>query len=177
MSATFERQQHFVAQTGRLVFFGAWSMLFAALLMAYAFVRSSSSVWPPVDVPVLDVRLPLFSTALVIGSSVALVFADRRRSPSLTALASLLGLAFLGVQTVSALQLWKSGMTPSSGGAYGTVVYGLCVAHALHVAPGLVALVARLVTTLRVSTRAFWSAYWHFVAVVWCLLFVALFGV
>jgi heme/copper-type cytochrome/quinol oxidase subunit 3 len=177
MSATVERQQLFVAQTGRLVFFGAWSMLFAALFMAYGFVRSSSAVWPPVDVPVLDIRLPLMSTLLVIASSLALIFADRLHSRPLTGLALSLGLAFLAAQTIAAVQLWKSGMTPSTGGAYGTVVYGLCAAHALHVAPGLVALLAGVVTKPRVHTRAFWSAYWHFVAAVWCLLFVALFGV
>lgn len=152
-------------------------MLFAGLFMAYGFVRSGAAVWPPADVPLLHIQLPLLATALVVLSSAASWVAERREHRGLFAVAALLGLAFLVVQAFSARQLIEAGLTPSSGGAYGTVIYGLCVAHALHVMPGFVALAAAAIGKLSDTARAFWCVYWHFVAAVWCLLFVALFGV
>ena len=178
LDATVETQPRFIAQTGRLIFFGAWSMLFAGLFMAYAFVRSTTAIWPPADVPLLDVRLPLLSTGWAVASSAVLWFANRRRDKAaLTAMAWLFGLLFLGCQIFAARQLRRSGLTPSSGGAYGTVLYGLFAAHALHLVPGLVALPVMLLKKVAQRTRQFWFAYWHFITVVWCLLFVALFGV
>lgn len=150
-------------------------MLFAGLFMAYAFVRTSTAIWPPADVPSLDVRLPLLSTGWAVASSAVLWLASRRNHSALTVTAWLLGVLFLGSQIFAARQLWRSGLTPASGGAYGTVVYGLFAAHALHLAPGLVALPVTLLKNVTPPTRQFWFAYWHFITVVWCLLFVALF--
>jgi cytochrome c oxidase subunit III len=174
---------------GMVLFLGSWAMLFGALFFAYAFVRARSAVWPPADVPRLPVALPALNTVLLAASSASLQFgihSVRRARPRnlgwAMVAAWILGAVFLAVQ----LHLWSSlhaqGLRPDTGGQYGSVFYGLTWFHALHVAVGLLGLGAVAFNAFRGRYSAtrflpvrLWTMYWHFVGVVWALMFATIF--
>ena len=107
-----------------------------------------------------------------------------RRDPWL---APLLGLTFLlGVLfVVLQLRLWTglylAGLRPTSG-PYASVFWGLTCVHAAHVGVGLLALLWLAYRAWRGAYNAarfvpvrLWAMYWHFVGIVWLVLYVSVF--
>ncbi len=177
------------AYLGMVIFLASWAMMFAALFFAYGYVRSRALVWPPPDLPLLPIALPLANTLVLGVSSAVLQFGNwsiAKGSSSRLAwalgLTVALGILFLALQLVLWFQLYREGLRPSSGGPYGSVFYGLTWFHAVHVAVGLGGLVwlwrkARLGTlsAARHLPLRLWTMYWHFVGVVWALMLVSIF--
>jgi cytochrome c oxidase subunit III len=168
------------------IFLGSWAMLFVGLFFAYAFVRARAPAWPPLDAPPLPRLLPGLNTLLVAASSAAMARAvraeERRRSEAAAAalvITAVLGTAFLALQLVVWTGLWRAGLVPT-GGPYPSVFYALTTFHALHVLVGLAALVALALRTGagQPSTRTgvrLWAWYWHFVGIVWVVLYATLY--
>jgi heme/copper-type cytochrome/quinol oxidase subunit 3 len=176
------------AWVGMVVFLASWAMMFAALFFGYGMVRSRYPQWPPPELPLLPLLLPGLNTLVLAGSSAALQYGlvSLRRGraavlASMTALALLLGATFITLQSVVWVQLWALGLRPGSG-AYGSVFYALTVFHALHVTVGLCALAVLALRARRgdynparhLAVRL-WAMYWHFVGVVWGLMFALLY--
>lgn len=172
------------AWLGMVVFLGSWAMMFAALFFAYGLVRARAPSWPPVDQPDLPLLIPALNTFVIGLSSAALAVAMRalqtgRRSPVrwFTG-ASALGAVFLVLQSLVWARLWSSGLLPT-GGPFPSVFYALTAFHALHVLVGLVALVwlTRRAAARRASLLSvrLWSMYWHFVGVVWVVLYATVY--
>ena len=76
----------------------------------------------------------------------------------------------------------QGGLSPSGGGAYSALTYGLTWFHAIHVAIGALALSWLAYkgyrggyTPARHLSLRLWSMYWHFVGVVWLIMFTLLF--
>jgi heme/copper-type cytochrome/quinol oxidase subunit 3 len=168
------------------VFLGSWAMLFAGLFFAYALVRARAPSWPPLDAPALPRLLPGLNTLAIAASSAAVARAVRQRelgrtrsAARLLAGAAALGAAFLALQLVVWGELWQRGLLPSSG-PYGSVFYAFTAFHALHVLVGLGGLGA---AAARVRSRAgasptdvrLWGWYWHFVGILWVLLYGTLY--
>lgn len=166
--------------------------LFCVLLATWALLRSRSDGWPPPGAPEPPDALWL-SNALLFASSLALLRGQRvvrhteagrplpREYRGWAALSACLGLAFLAAQVHLWRQLGADGLHPSTGG-YGTIFYGLTATHALHVVVGLL-LLTRLTclsltrhVRIRVSTRVA-ATYWHFLGLLWAVLFVLLYYV
>lgn len=181
-------KEDFTQSLGMIVALGSWAMMFGALFFVYAAVRASSRVWPPPGVPHLPVALPLVNTLVLAASSVALVLGtralargDRKAFPRHLAASIVFGAAFLVLQFKVWQDLWLAGLLPKTG-AFASVFYGLTTLHALHVLAGLVVLGVVLVRALRgvytehnvVRVRVA-GMFWHFVDVVWILMFVALY--
>src|SRR5262249_1150295 len=136
------------------------------------------------DAPRLPVALPALNTALLLASSFTFTrgLAKLRRGdrPALTRWVGLtlaLGFAFLGLQTIVWSSLSSAGLHISSG-VYGSIFYSLTAFHALHVAVGLLVLLVVLVKSLRGAYTEhnfmnvkLCSMFWHFVDVVWVLMF------
>lgn len=176
------------AWLGMVVFLGSWAMMFAGLFFSYGLVRLRSPAWPPPDQPSLPLLLPGVNVAVVLLSGGALVLALRwlrgeRARPAAAALAAatLLGAAFLALQSAVWIALWDAGLRPD-GGPYPSVFYALTVFHALHVAVGLAALawlsVRALAGGLRPRHRQalrLWALYWHFVGAVWVAMYFAVY--
>ena len=176
------------AWLGMILFLGSWTMLFAALFAAYGVLRLRSPEWPPFDVPRLPILLPGANTLAMVASSIALQSALRsaregrvRSVLAATAAALVLGGIFLAGQVALWVGLWRLGLKPD-GGPFPSVFYGLTVFHGLHVLVGLFGL-GWLVTraakasfgpTRHVGLRL-WGGYWHFVGVIWVLLYLTLF--
>jgi cytochrome c oxidase subunit 3 len=173
------------ARVGMAVFLGSWLMLFAAMFFTYGLARARATVWPPLDLPSLPLLLPGLASAVIALSSASLLAAQRRLGAGLQRAAggwllaaTALGAAFLALQLVVWVGLWRAGLRPD-GGPYPSAFYGLTVLHALHVAVGLLALLwlglralagraARLAVDL-------WAMYWHAVGAVWLALYAAVY--
>lgn len=171
------------AWAGMTVFLGSWAMMFAALFLSYALIRAQEPIWPPLPYAPLPLGLPGLNTLVVALSSVSLVWAiaSMRRGGSLApGLVGAIGLGtvFLGLQWAVWSSLWTNGFEVTSG-HYGGVFYLLTVFHALHVLVGLGLLVGLLPKALgegfaphQRSKVQLTSMFWHFVGVVWLLLFL-----
>ena len=172
---------------GMAIFLGAWTITFAALFFAYADMRLSADRWPDADVAA-PLGLPALNTVLILASSVALWLGMRsiktahpRGFLRWLAAALVLGAGFLSLQVVVWTQLVHAGLRWDSG-RYGSVFYALTVFHALHVLVGLLgllllvpgALAGRYTVERHASVRN-WSMFWHFVDVVWVLMFVVVY--
>ena len=169
--------------------------LFAIFLAATTFVWRHAASWPPEG----QMRVPRglwVSSALLATCSLALVAAHRlrlrTREPERTrrraaarwiGVAFLCGVSFLGAQTVVWQGMMRAGRLPEEN-AYLAIFYSLTGLHALHVLGGLAYLAALLWACVRpapLEARAPWNSvrlcgvYWHFMAVIWALLFVALY--
>jgi cytochrome c oxidase subunit 3 len=170
------------AKTALIVFLGVATSLFALFISAYA-MRITFLDWNPLPQP----RLLVFNTAVLVVASVAMewtVFAARRGNlPSVRTgllVSGVLSFGFLAGQLWVWKQLSDAGYFIATSAATG-FFYVLTAVHGLHVLGGLVAWV-------RTSARARRGAdlprirlgvelcamYWHFLLVVWVVLFAVL---
>ena len=150
-------------------------MMFVALFFAYAVVRVRLDAWPGPTLSHLPRALPLFNTGVIAASSLALFRSSRAVSPDRWVLAALvLGVAFLGLQVSLWSQLSASGIHLREGTLPG-IVYGLTALHGAHLLVGVLGLAAVLATGVKRSSLELWSAYWHFVGVVWVAVLVFVF--
>lgn len=182
-------REDFTQSLGMVVFLASWAMMFASLFFAYGFVRARAAVWPPIGVPHLPLGLPALNTVILLASS--LTFArglallrrgERRALAGWVAATIVLGAAFLGLQVQVWRTLWEAGLRVATGGIYGSAFYALTVFHALHVAVGLVVLLWVLVQSLRGRYTEhnqvrvqLCTMFWHFVDVVWILMFLVMY--
>lgn len=181
-------KQDFTYSLGMIIALGSWAMMFGALFFAYFGTRARATVWPPVGSPHLPLAMPALNTLVLLLSSMALMMGiralrlgKRRELAPWIGLAWILGAAFIGLQFWVWRDLWLLGLLPSSG-LYGSIFYGLTGLHALHVVAGLIVLLVVFVRALlgeytehnvvRVSVGAM---FWHFVDVVWVLMFLAVY--
>jgi len=174
------------AWVGMVIFLGSWTVMFAALFFAYGLLRVQSSVWPPDGYARLPLLLPAINTAVLLLSSVALhrgQLAVRSNRPLFPWLLTTLGLGlvFLALQGVVWNSLWLEGFVTASG-RYGSIFYTLTAFHALHVLVGLGFLLWLIPRSLqstytpRDNTPVRLTAmFWHFVDIVWIVLFVTVY--
>jgi cytochrome c oxidase subunit III len=169
-------------------------MFFGGLFAAYFNVRANSPIWPTINPETtekfrLDI-LPLVgpATVLLILSSLTCqmaVWAIRRgdRTGFLRNIAAtfLIGITFLIMQATDYVLLGSEGMTLSAG-TFGTTYFTLTGFHGAHVFGGVIMLGVLLYRGLAGQFSARHhdaveavSLYWHFVDVVWILLFSLLY--
>jgi heme/copper-type cytochrome/quinol oxidase subunit 3 len=173
---------------GMWVFLAADAMSFGALLAGYGALRYGSTDWP-LPSSVLGIGLTAFMTFLLICSSVTMVLAlaaiqrgELRGLRTFLSLTILGGLMFLGMQAYEWTHLIHRGLTltdnPFGAALFGTTFFIITGFHGAHVTGGVIYLSCYLVRALlgRV-TQAHANAieiaalYWHFVDLVWILVF------
>jgi len=162
------------------------ALVFFALLSSYFFVRAGAPHWPlgGIEQPPLD-RIS-FCTAVLLGSTIPVVWAERGirkgdvRQLQVGLLAGfLMGLAFVAHQF---LLEWPELHLGRRDNAYGSLFYTITGLHGLHVIAGLL---MSLVVQAKAWTGRFdaehhttvevFSLYWHFVDAVWVFVFSSLF--
>ena len=180
-------EQVSTGKLGLAVFLLSLSMLFAASIAGYLVVRLRAEVWRPPGMPPLPGGLWL-STALILLSSGTIQWAlssvrrDRtnalRRGMLLT---SLLAGGFLVCQIVNWTQLARAEMPPTAKSLYAFTFYMLTALHAAHVLGGMVPLAITTVksflyryTSTDHAGVLYCAIYWHFLDVVWIILFAVL---
>jgi Heme/copper-type cytochrome/quinol oxidase, subunit 3 len=175
---------------GMLLFITSEVMFFGGLFAAYFSVRANAAQWPPEEFHETLKILPLVgpATILLILSSFTCQFAvwairrdDRTAFIRNMTVTVALGITFLIMQATDYTALGADGMTLSSG-TFGTTYYTLTGFHGAHVFGGVIML---SVVTYRGMAGQFSSKhhdavegaslYWHFVDVVWILLFSLLY--
>src|SRR5689334_18737417 len=183
-----QTQKNWTSYLGMVVFLASWAVLFAGLFFSYGVLRSTAKVWPPVGVPRLPLGMPGLNTAIIFASSVCLQLSlvamgrARVKLGGALVLATLaLGSLFLGLQVVVWQDMYAAGLKTSSG-TYGSMFYALTFFHALHVVVGLVAMLVIAVKAFLGKYHAarhhgvkLWTIYWHFVGVIWGLLYLVVY--
>ena len=175
--------------TGRLgmrLLLLALGVLFAATLSGYLAIRGRAEAWPPPGVPRLPGTLWI-STVLIVASSFSVQWAVRGIRRGLQgplrlglALTAALGVAFLVSQTLNWFGLVAINFTAKTN-LYGFLFYLLTALHAVHVLGGLVPLGGVTAcaykgqyTAERHNPVEYTAMYWHFLDVVWLVLFAVL---
>ena len=169
---------------------GAWALivtegsLFAYLLVTYAYLAlASGQAWPPEGPPRLLV--PGVNTVILLASSGCVVMAERwlrqdRRGLSLAglSLAVVLGVIFVAVQ----MHEWADKGYGPSAHLYGSLYFTITGFHMAHVAVGalMLACVAAWTAMGRVTSAGpaplvIAGMYWHFVDIVWLVIFSVLY--
>jgi heme/copper-type cytochrome/quinol oxidase subunit 3 len=177
---------------GMWVFLLSEVMFFTSLIGSYIILRMAHpEAWAaPGDV--LNIPLTAFNTFVLICSSVTMVkafAAAENRDPKgirfWLLMTILLGVFFLGVQAFEYYKLAGHGFVPSiegyaaeGGPLYGSTFYTMTGFHGAHVFLGVVALCFTLFRAMRgaYDTGSYGGVevmglYWHFVDLVWIILF------
>jgi len=169
---------------GVWIFIMSEILIFGSLIVAYVFVRFSSSSWP-VATQVHNVMLGLTNTIVLLTSSLAMIFAlvsirvGNIKGLKIGLFSTFgLGVAFLVIKLgIEWPAYYRNGFTISSG-LPGSTYFVLTGLHAAHVVGGLVGVGYLIVRTYQGGfTKTNHAAvenlglYWHFVDIVWMFLF------
>jgi heme/copper-type cytochrome/quinol oxidase subunit 3 len=176
---------------GMWVFLAGDAMSFGALLVGYGLLRHSSANWP-VPFEVLGINLTAFMTFLLICSSVTMVKGlegvknNQRGVAKMYLLLTILGgTGFLGLQAYEWTHLIHQGLTvsgnPWGSALFGTTFFVITGFHGMHVTGGVIYLCTMLALVSKPSNALgvgrtynvveISGLYWHFVDLVWIMVF------
>ena len=169
---------------GIWVFLGSEVMFFTALIGAYIILRTAHPEAWQAPGEVLNIPVTAVNTFLLICSSVTMVKAfaaaqeGRQKELVRWLLATvIIGASFVGVQAYEYRELIGHGFTPDEG-LYGSTFYTMTGFHGFHVSMGVLCMI--FVTWRAIQGRYTASdhrgvevigLYWHFVDLVWIILF------
>jgi cytochrome c oxidase subunit 3 len=171
---------------GIVVFLLAETMIFAGLFVAYLTFRAVEPTWPPEGTPELELLLPGINTLILISSSFVIHKADEAvKQDDVKGLrvwfgaTAVMGLVFLAGQVYEYSNL-EFGLTTN---LFASTFYVLTGFHGLHVFCGVGLILAVLLRSLKpghYSSHNHFGVeaaelYWHFVDVVWIVLFFLLY--
>ena len=158
-------------------------MFFTGLIGTYLVIRLGAATWPnpaerlAVDVTAFNTFVLICSSATVVKALTAIQKGDKRGLVRWLGLSILLGAFFVGVQVYEYIELVKAGATPNQD-LFWSTFYAMTGFHGLHVVVGVIWLVCLWFGALRGSYSAtnhvrieLGGLYWHFVDLVWVLLF------
>jgi cytochrome c oxidase subunit III len=166
---------------GMLLFIISEVMLFGAFFTAYFFIRVVGNAEWPAPGEELPVAVAGVNTAVLVSSSFTMHWAlegarnENRRALRIGILTTfLLGLTFLTVQVNEYVHV---GFAPQDN-AQGTIFYGLTGLHGAHVFIGLTLLSFATIRAFRGHFTAkehrgveVPGIYWHFVDVMWLIVY------
>ncbi len=186
---------------GFILFIASEVMFFGGLFAAYFIARADNVQWPPHDLLEelkaageassasaefhLELLLPLIATCLLVTSSFTIQYsvmqiAKGNRTGMIWSLfiSLVLGVIFLTMQMYDYAQLEFTARDT----IFGTTFYVLTGFHGAHVAGGAIFMIVVLVRGLGGQFSAkhheaveACSLYWHFVDVVWIILFATIY--
>lgn len=185
------------AWLGMVLFIVSEAVMFGAFFAQYFYNRILSDGWPnraglPPDfdrVPAFP--LPVILTVILVASGFSAHWAqsairrnDRDAFQGWLIVTILLGLSFLAGQAYEYTNLIVNEHFNITSGIYGSVFFSLTGLHGFHVTVGVLALVGVLIRAFmgHFSARSHFGVegsvlYWHFVDVVWLVLYVTLYAV
>ena len=170
---------------GMWVFLGSEVMFFTALIGSYIILRvANPAAWAPLSERVLNVPITAVNTFILICSSVTMVKAfaaaqlGRQQALCRWLIATvLIGATFVGIQAVEYRELIHKGFTPDAG-LFPSTFYTMTGFHGFHVSVGVLCM---MFVTWKAFRGKYTGAdhrgvevvglYWHFVDLVWIILF------
>ncbi|MCL7927810.1 MAG: cytochrome c oxidase subunit 3 [marine benthic group bacterium] len=168
-------------------FIGSECMLFGSLLITYLVYRGRSVVGPYPE-ELLNIPFITVTTFILLMSSLMMVLAlaavqrnDMRQGKLWILMTALLGLAFLAGQAYEFTHFVHEGLGLTTN-LFGASFFLLTGTHGAHVAVGVVWLLTLFVMAMRgrlssadAETVEITGLYWHFVDVVWIVLFTVIY--
>ena len=170
---------------GMWLFLAGDAMSFGALIVGYGLLRSANANWP-VPSEGLGINLTAFMTFLLICSSVTMVLSlsaihrgDRSSFTKFLLLTIIGGFVFLGCQVYEWTHLIthtlpERGLT-FPGHMFAATFFVLTGFHGMHVTGGVIYNICVLIACLSGRYKAkhveIAGLYWHFVDLVWILIF------
>jgi len=168
-------------------FIGSECMLFGSLIIVYLVYRGKSVVGPyPADL--LNIPFITVTTFVLLMSSLMMVLAlsavqrgDMRWGKVWLFMTALLGMVFLGGQVYEFSHFVHEGLTLKTN-LFGGSFFLLTGTHGAHVTVGVIWLLSLVfmaqrgrLTRANVETVEIAGLYWHFVDVVWIVLFTLIY--
>lgn len=169
------------------LFLASDCMFFGSLIGTYLVYQGKSLVGPyPTDV--FDIPLTSFSSFVLLLSSYAMVIqldginnGDLKKFRIWNAITCICGLIFLGCQYYEFNHFVHAGLTLSTN-LFGSTFYVLTGTHGTHVAIGVLWLISLFVLSFfgRVTKETALDVeiaglYWHFVDIVWIVIFTVVY--
>jgi heme/copper-type cytochrome/quinol oxidase subunit 3 len=170
---------------GMILLIANEAILFASLIASYFYLRFNNPVWPFDGIKRPELLLPAIATVVLLSSSVFMHLGEsgiksdnRGRLQLMLAIAFILGAIFLGIQVY---EYARSEFAPQAN-VYGSLFFAITGIHGLHVLGGLLLNgVIQVRTALgHFNARRYLGVenvtmYWHFVDVVWIVVFTSLY--
>jgi heme/copper-type cytochrome/quinol oxidase subunit 3 len=168
-------------------FLGSECLLFGALISTYLLYRGRSVVGPfPHDV--YDIPYTSVSSFVLLMSSLTMVLAlaamqrkDQRRMRVWLATTAMLGAVFIGGQVYEFTVFYRAGLSLHEN-LFGSSFFVLTGFHGAHVTIGILMLLSLFTMSLKgklpdskVETVELIGLYWHFVDVVWIVIFTVIY--
>lgn len=165
------------------VFLGSDCLLFGGLISTYLLLRHRSVEGPgPTDV--FDIPFTSVSSFVLLMSSLTMALAvaaiarrDVQRNRVWLGTTALLGGVFIGGQVYEFTTFYREGLGYTTN-IFGSAFYTLTGFHGVHVSIGIIMLMSLLVMSLRgnlgpdrAEAVEIVGLYWHFVDIVWILIF------
>ena len=171
---------------GFLLFLVSDVVLFSSFIFAYLYLRNTLPAWPPPGINRLDVGFAAFNSVVLFGSGVTMHYALESwkhgkfaRYANFLIATIVLGAAFLAGQGYEYTNLYmREHVSWSGSGAFGASFFTLTGMHGFHVFVGVCYLTVLLLQSCAgVYTKEKYfgltavTLYWHFVDVIWVVLF------
>jgi heme/copper-type cytochrome/quinol oxidase subunit 3 len=172
---------------GMWVFLASEVIFFSALIGAFLYFRGQGVI-TRVDTHQLNIPVTAVNTFLLLTSSFAVVtgfdaLLDGKRNRFMLMLFAtwLLGAVFVSIQGIEWSALFREGISPSTS-TFGTAFFVMTGFHGTHVIVGLLWLLLVIAKAIRGDFSAqnytgyeVFGLYWHFVDVVWIVLFTIIY--
>ncbi|WP_232214637.1 cytochrome c oxidase subunit 3 [Rubidibacter lacunae] len=170
---------------GFVVFLLSETVIFLSFFVGYIVFKTSATDWLPPGVEGLEVRSPAIATAILVSSSFVITIAERYLHRenlwgfrSFWLLTMVMGSTFLYAQAME----WLSLPFGFTAGTFGGTFYLLTGFHGLHVLAGIVMQGVMLGRSFIPNNYAggehgvaSTSLFWHFVDVIWIVLFALIY--
>lgn len=171
---------------GFLLFLISDCVLFSSFIFAYLYLRNSGQGWPPPGIQRLDVAFAAWNSVVLFGSGATMHYAlenfkhgNFMKYMWFLLATIVLGIGFLGGQAYEYNHLiFSEHVTWSGSGIFGASFFTLTGMHGFHVFLGVCYLsVLVLQSAAGVYTKGKFfgitagTLYWHFVDVIWVVLF------
>jgi heme/copper-type cytochrome/quinol oxidase subunit 3 len=167
---------------GMWLFLGSDCLLFGALISVYLLMRHRGTGLGPEDL--FDIPFTSVSSFVLLMSSMSMVFAvsaiargEDQRLRLWLLVTALLGAIFIAGQVYEFTAFYREGLGYTTN-LFSSAFYSLTGFHGVHVSVGIIMLMSLLVLSLtgrlkqdRAETVEIVGLYWHFVDIVWVLIF------
>jgi cytochrome c oxidase subunit III len=170
---------------GLLTFLLSESLMFGALFAVYLIFRGEAAQWPPEGTEV-ELLLPAVNTILLVSSSFVIHLGDKAIKENDVAglrkwygLTALMGLIFLAGQVYEYLNLGYG----LSTNVFANCFYTMTGFHGLHVLLGVCLILGVIwrsrreghYSDIKHTGVAMAEIYWHFVDIIWIILFALIY--
>ena len=175
---------------GMWVFLASECLLFGGLITTYLLYRSPDRNEPGTPLPedVFDIPFTSVSSFVLLMSSLTMVLAlasiqrgDHPQTRVWLFTTAALGMTFISGQVYEFTTFYREGLGLTTN-LFGSAFYTLTGFHGVHVSAGIIMLLSLLVMSLtgrlpteRYETVEIVGLYWHFVDIVWIVIFTVVY--